>query len=514
MAGLEGLLTGHTLVKRYTIEDVIGRGGFAVVYRATDNRLNRPVAVKVITLSASGPSSREQLRERLHREAQSAASLPHHPNLVTVHDVGTDPELGLDFLVMELLRGENLAQYLAAHGPPPLEQAICIIRDAAEGLAVGHRAGLVHRDVKPGNLFLAEPHDASESFRVCLLDYGIAQAIEDDQTVTRGAASVPLSPAYASPEQLGGGAHLSSASDVFSLGVVAYQVLTGERPFATAAGKAPEGWALRSPLRALDPRIPPAVEQVIHQAMSIDPALRHPDGDAFVQALNAAVAAEDPPAPVVVPPAAEDDRTVLAAPVRPVPPPSVSTPVPPARRSGKGWMIGLLAALLLGAAAMWALVSRGGSPAQAADASRDEPAPVSTPATEVREDDAGAEGTVPAVSVEERDDAPPASSGSGGTTVRTETGTVTETAPATPRTPSPVTTAPAAPPSAPPADTVPQQPPVSTPPPPEVEIAHPPADPQPRPQPPEPQPVPPPAVVIPTPPTAPRDTIRIGGPPA
>src|SRR5687767_3549338 len=95
--GLEGLLTGHTLVKRYKIEEVCGRGGFAVVYRATDTRLGRPVAVKVITLTAEDPAEREELRARLHREARAAASLPHHPNLVTVHDVGTDPELGLDF---------------------------------------------------------------------------------------------------------------------------------------------------------------------------------------------------------------------------------------------------------------------------------------------------------------------------------------------------------------------------------------------------------------------------------
>ncbi|HYW14288.1 MAG TPA: protein kinase, partial [Longimicrobium sp.] len=129
--GLEGLLTGHTLVKRYHIEDVCGRGGFAVVYRATDTRLGRPVAVKVITLTAENPEQREVLRQRLHREARAAASLPHHPNLVTVHDVGTDPELGLDFLVMELLTGEDLAVRLAHTGPPPTHVALSILRQAA-----------------------------------------------------------------------------------------------------------------------------------------------------------------------------------------------------------------------------------------------------------------------------------------------------------------------------------------------------------------------------------------------
>ena len=134
--GLEGLLTGHTLVKRYKIEEVCGRGGFAVVYRATDTRLGRPVAVKVITLTAEDPEQREVLRQRLHREARAAASLPHHPHLVTVHDVGTDPELGLDFLVMELLQGENLSQALQ-RGKPPLHARPA--HPARRGRGAGHR---------------------------------------------------------------------------------------------------------------------------------------------------------------------------------------------------------------------------------------------------------------------------------------------------------------------------------------------------------------------------------------
>ena len=422
--GLESLLTGHTLVKRYTIEEVIGRGGFAVVYRAMDERLSRPVAVKVITLTAADPAHREVLRERLHKEAQAAASLPHHPNLVTVHDVGTDPELGLDFLVMEMLRGENLAQSLARAGKPPLRRALRILHDAAEGLAVGHRAGLIHRDVKPGNIFLAEAHDGNhEDVRVCLLDYGIAQAIEDDQTVTRGAGANPLSPAFASPEQIRGERDLTAATDVFSLGVVGYQLLTGERPFTTQPGQVPTGWNVRQPIHALNPEVPPAVEQVVMKAMSVDPADRYPDADAFCSALQGAtrhglqsqvhaalahvsvpppelgldddddegtVIAPAPAAIHVVPPADDEGTVIAPAPAaRPAPrtPAHASRPAatpPPSTttaRPKKRWPVVLVIALLLVAAAAWAALSGGGgeegptaaTPAEPAGESGDAP---------------------------------------------------------------------------------------------------------------------------------------------
>ncbi|WP_420125513.1 serine/threonine-protein kinase [Longimicrobium sp.] len=397
--GLESLLTGHTLVKRYQIEEVIGRGGFAVVYRAMDTRLSRPVAVKVITLTATDPEHRETLRQRLHKEAQAAASLPHHPNLVTVHDVGTDPELGLDFLVMEMLRGENLSQALSTGGKPPLDRALCILRDTAQGLAVGHRAGLIHRDVKPGNIFLAEGIEGNhDDVRVCLLDYGIAQAIEDDQTVTRGMGANPLSPAFASPEQVRGDRNLSAATDVFSLGVVGYQLLTGERPFTSEPGQLPTGWTVRKPIRELNPEVPPQVEQVVMKAMSVEPGDRYPDADHFGQALAAAthqplqsrvhaalahVAVPPPvidseeddgtvisPAPAalhVVPPAVEDDDgTVIApAPAHPRPAAHASTrahtvPSTAATRPKRRWPVVLVVALLLVAAAAWAAMSGGG----------------------------------------------------------------------------------------------------------------------------------------------------------
>jgi eukaryotic-like serine/threonine-protein kinase len=355
MSGIESLLTGRMLVKRYRIQEVIGRGGFAAVYRADDERLGRPVAVKVITLTAPDEEARRHIRERFDREARAAAALPHHPNVVTVHDYGTDPELGLDFLVMELLQGEDLATHLARKGRPPTELALRILREATEGIAVGHRARLVHRDVKPGNIFLAEPH-GGEPFRVCVLDFGIARIATDDGAVTQLTGEQnPLSPAYASPEQLRGERDLTPASDVYSLGVVGHQLLTGTRP----SGPAEPG-----PVRAENPEVPAEVEALIRRATAQDPAERFRDADALAEALDDVMGGGDrtlfaPPAAMGAGAAAaaaaplprpDDDHTVLQPAPAPPPPTRPAPRVAPARRSS-AIPAGLIAVLLLGVAA-------------------------------------------------------------------------------------------------------------------------------------------------------------------
>ena len=406
--GLEDLLAGRTLVKRYRIQEVIGRGGFAVVYCADDLRLGRPTAVKVLAIPAPTPEVREQLRARFEHEARAAASLPHHPNVLPVYDFGTDPETGIDFIVMELLRGENVAAYLAREKRPPLPLALRILRDATEGVAVGHRAGLIHRDVKPGNIFLAEAQ-GDQPFRVCVLDFGIARLVDEDEassmTRTRGAA--PLSPAYASPEQLRGDRDLTAAADVFSLGVVGYQLLTGQKPIDSERTAA-TGAELK-PIRSVNPQVPAALEAVIERAMNPDPAQRFPTADAFAEALDAAAEPDDSETLIATsaPPIMDEERTVIApaaaipAAAIPaaasVPPPAPAplprrdpTPVPPPRARKRGWMVALPLLALGGVAGVYALSGDGGggsealAPADSAEtrpaAPSDEEVPVTMPA--------------------------------------------------------------------------------------------------------------------------------------
>lgn len=291
MAGLEGLLAGRVLGGRYLIEEVIGRGGMGAVYRALDERLGRRVAVKVITLVGGDPDAVERLRARFHREARAAAALPHHPNVVPVYDYGTDEDLGLDYIVMELLRGQDLATRMARSGAPPLSTALRILLQAVRGVAVGHRSGLIHRDVKPGNIFLTQGDEREVQVRV--VDFGIAKLVDDDDTANQLTQDgrVPHSPAFASPEQLRGLSRLTPASDVFSLGAVGYLLLTGERPFTDAdRNRMSLGMPVPPPrMRTSHPAIPAAVEVVIQKALAYDPADRFPDAVAMLEALEDAI---------------------------------------------------------------------------------------------------------------------------------------------------------------------------------------------------------------------------------
>jgi serine/threonine-protein kinase len=347
MPGIEALLAGRTLADRYRIEEVIGRGGMGAVYRATDERLGRAVALKVITANTGADAeARERVRARFRHEAASAARLPHHPNVVPVYDYGTDAALGLDFIVMELLRGEDLASRLARTGPPALGTSLRILREAARGVAVGHRAGLVHRDVKPGNVFLAQGDDARE-IQIRVLDFGIAKAVADDDTAAglTHDGRAPHSPAFASPEQLRNEPRVTPASDVFSLGAVGFQLLTGQRPF-TEQDRNRMSAGMDAPLpslRARNPAVPEDVEALVRRALAHDPAARFENAGAFADALDAAIrtlpndlaGARVPAAAAAAPPpdhrvygddrtmlagAADDDRTVLAPTPRAVPP--------------------------------------------------------------------------------------------------------------------------------------------------------------------------------------------------
>lgn len=285
MSSFEALLMGRRLGERYSVEAVLGVGGMGAVYRAHDERLNRPVALKVMNLGRGSAELHEKLRRQFRREATMASQL-HHPGIVTVHDFGVDPELDLDYIVMELLSGTDLARYLADHGPPAPAFALSFLRQAARALAAGHRAGLIHRDIKPANLFVAET--AGEEPRIVLLDFGIALINVPVETLTHSRfARGAFSPAYAAPEQLAG-MEVTPACDVFSLGVTMFELFIGER---VARGGEPAG--SEGPVRAVreilagKPHVFPAgVSEVLHRALASTPDARFQDAIELVSALE------------------------------------------------------------------------------------------------------------------------------------------------------------------------------------------------------------------------------------
>ena len=315
----ERLLVGRRLAGRYELAEAIGAGGMSVVYRGTDLVLGRPVAVKVVGLPADSDEMRANLRERFRREAASAARIAHHPNVAQVYDYGTDAELDLDFIVMELLRGRDLKEALR-HGPILRDEALRVLVEAARGLAAGHQEGIVHRDVKPANVFLVGEDGRLEYVRV--LDFGIAKAMEpeEDESLTlTGTGQLPHSPAYASPEQLDPDAPLNPASDVYQLGLIAYELLTGARPYGDGERQRIRGGEEVPPAESAGwAALPDSLRAVISRALRRDPGERYPDAGAFADALEEA----------------DDDRTVLLHPVadatveHPSPPsPSPPTPV-------------------------------------------------------------------------------------------------------------------------------------------------------------------------------------------
>jgi serine/threonine protein kinase len=195
----------------------LGEGGMGVVFEAEDARLKRKVALKVMRPEAA---AHPQGRARILREAEAVAALS-HDHIVTILDVGE--ERGVPFFVMPLLQGESLQERLARHRLMPVAEAVLVGREVAEGLAAAHAAGLIHRDVKPGNVWLEAPND-----RVKLLDFGLARAAAGDARLTRTGA-VLGTPAFMAPEQAGG--KPGHRADLFSQGAVLYEMLTGRRPF-------------------------------------------------------------------------------------------------------------------------------------------------------------------------------------------------------------------------------------------------------------------------------------------
>ncbi len=268
---------------RYRIERRLGAGGMSTVFQAEDTVLERAVAVKLL---AEHLAQDEAFVARFRREALAAARLQ-HPNVVQVFDSGEDPESGRHFIVMEYVDGPSCADLLREHSQLGIEETVDIVRGSCHGLDYAHRAGVVHRDVKPGNLLVAQ-----ETGSVKLADFGIAKAAE--QTRITQVGSVLGTAAYLSPEQARGG-EAGPASDIYSLGVCAYQFLTGKLPHEYSSLTE---LALKQqdeevePVSIHRPDVPPELDRAIQLCLEREPDARYPSTLELARALDAALHGE------------------------------------------------------------------------------------------------------------------------------------------------------------------------------------------------------------------------------
>ncbi|PJE21205.1 MAG: serine/threonine protein kinase [Mycobacterium sp.] len=321
-----GVLSG-----RYELGKVLGRGGMSEVREGWDLKLSRPVAIKLLQ---SGPGDEEgpDTRLRFETEARATAALS-SSNIVIVHDVGEHQ--GLPFIVMERLPGVSLADHIA-RGPLPQPFVQTVLNSVLAALASAHDAGILHRDVKPGNILFTAAGEAK------LADFGIAKTAGGARTMT---GHVVGTMAYLSPDRLAG-KPATPADDLYAVGVVGYEALTGRRPFPQQAFPALANAILHEtppPIAALRPDVRPELAAVFERAMTRNPAARFYQAGAMREALNAPAPR---PAPVPVP-APVPNRTR----VMPTPPAGPSTYIPvesePTRVSRKLWAAAIVAVLLL-----------------------------------------------------------------------------------------------------------------------------------------------------------------------
>lgn len=354
---------------RYRLGAVIGRGGMATVHVATDIRLDRRVAVKLLRPEVTADAD---LAQRFRREALAATVL-RHPNIVACLDTGTDG--AQPYLIMELVDGEDLAARLKRGGRLEPWVAARIGLDVARALGVAHVRGIVHRDVKPGNILLATDGRAK------VTDFGIARLAMDAEASMPGTTLGSVH--YFSPEQARG-ATTTPASDVYGLGLVLYESLTGSRPWSgdsnDAIALARVGTTAPS-VRATRPEVPAPLAAVVARALAPEALDRYPNGAAMALALEPIVAAGDPSSPTAVVVLTSADRDLapsIAADPAAVPPTPAPVPVSAARRARRGpnvlVILVALVGLVLGAAAVASLPGDNGQAGVLSEPPSTEPA--------------------------------------------------------------------------------------------------------------------------------------------
>jgi serine/threonine protein kinase len=278
----------RTVDNKYRIEQLLGRGGMGAVYRARDMRLDRLVALKVVRAELLGDP---EARRRFRREAQIVARLQ-HPSIVAVYDYGTFADGGA-YLVMELVHGEDLRRVLQREGRFDAEEAMHILSNVCAAIGAAHREGVLHRDLKPENILLPGGGAPAK-----VLDFGVAKIVDEERPLEAGSADMQTAltaagmivgtPAYMAPEQFKAIA-ADTRTDVFSLGVLAYEMLSGNLPFGRGT-LADVVLAQAHGVPAMSPGlIPPAAERAIRSALDADPDRRPSSPQEFATMLSAAL---------------------------------------------------------------------------------------------------------------------------------------------------------------------------------------------------------------------------------
>src|SRR5271166_300671 len=263
---------------RYEILAEIGRGAMGVVYKARDPQIDRLVAVKTVSMWGQEPEEEKEFRLRFMNEAQAAGRL-HHSGIVAVFDVGENPENKDPYIVLEYVSGESLSRILARDKKLPLDRALKLAEEIADALDYAHAQGVVHRDIKPANILVTQEGHAK------VADFGIAKLNLAHFTLP---GRVLGTPAYMAPEQLSGEGS-DGRSDLFSLGVILYVMVTGHSPFqGNSATTVCFKVANREPIAAsaLDMTLPPQLDAVISRAMAKDPGERYQRGTELVEDLR------------------------------------------------------------------------------------------------------------------------------------------------------------------------------------------------------------------------------------
>jgi serine/threonine protein kinase len=311
------------LPDRYADPRLIGQGGMGRIYLTEDRELGRKVAVKVLDDRFANDV---RLRERFKREALTAARLSSHPHVVTIFDVGEWQ--GRPFIVMEYLPGGTLGERTRRQPVAP-SAALAWLGQAAEALDAAHGLGIVHRDVKPANLLFDERDD------LAVADFGIARITDDTDSGMTATGTVLGTAGYLAPEQALG-QPAGPASDLYSLGVLGYELLTGARPFERGSDTAEAAAHINEPVPPASgrrPELPPSVDRVFERALAKDLSARYPNAAAFVGALDNALSGRE--------------STTRVLPAAPPPSPTVRRPPPLRRETRHPWVVPLVLAGLV-----------------------------------------------------------------------------------------------------------------------------------------------------------------------